>query len=77
VQHARRLFDQAHARTLGVVFNKITAQVGEGYYYYRRSYYGEETRALRNGKSPATNGANGNGHHPAALEPAPEEQVKQ
>ena len=42
VQHARRLFDQAHARTLGIVFNKISGHLAEGYCYYGRGYYGEE-----------------------------------
>jgi capsular exopolysaccharide synthesis family protein len=70
VQHAKRLFDQAHARTLGLVFNKIAEHAMEGYYYYGRGYYGDEPRSLRNGKSPH---ADSNGHVAPALEPSEEE----
>jgi capsular exopolysaccharide synthesis family protein len=56
VQHAKRLFDQAHARTLGIVFNKIAERSIEGYSYYGRGYYPEEAKALRNGKAPGPNG---------------------
>jgi succinoglycan biosynthesis transport protein ExoP len=67
VQHAKHLFDQAHARTLGLVFNKIATNISESYYYYRRAYYVEEPKALRNGKRHASNG---NGHTPEALKPS-------
>jgi polysaccharide biosynthesis transport protein len=71
LQHAKRLFDQAHARTLGIVFNKIAEHAAEGYYYYGRGYYPDEPRPLRSGKNGHTNG---NGHGPAALGPADAEE---
>jgi capsular exopolysaccharide synthesis family protein len=57
VKHARELFDRAHARMVGLVFNKISEGSGGYYYYYyyRRHGYGygpeegerkERTRAL-------------------------------
>jgi capsular exopolysaccharide synthesis family protein len=75
VQHARRLFDQAHARTLGIVFNKMTESLGEGY-LYRRSYYTDEPKAIRNGKAHSVNG-NGhvNGHAAFALKPLDTDQA--
>jgi capsular exopolysaccharide synthesis family protein len=71
LQHAKRLFDQAHARTLGIVFNKIAEHAAEGYYYYGRGYALDEARPLRNGKNGHRNG---NGHGPAALGPADAEE---
>jgi capsular exopolysaccharide synthesis family protein len=74
LQHAKRLFDQAHARTLGIVFNKIPERTREGQFYYRRGYYLDEPQPLRNGKDVPTNGnGNGNGHARAALGPSDEE----
>jgi hypothetical protein len=73
LQHAKRLLDQAHARTLGVVYNKIAEQAGEGHYFYRRGYYLDEGQAHGNGKSVSTNG-NGHGHARAALRPADVEE---
>jgi capsular exopolysaccharide synthesis family protein len=50
VKHAKELFDRAHARTVGLIFNKIN-ESSSGYYYYyyyRRSGYGpEETTGER------------------------------
>jgi len=54
LRHARELFDRAHARTVGLIFNKISAASG-GYYYYGRrsgySYASDET--TRNGQPQA------------------------
>jgi succinoglycan biosynthesis transport protein ExoP len=52
LKQARELFDRAHARTIGLIFNKI--QKGSGsysYYAYRHSGYGpeEEAETSRNG----------------------------
>jgi len=75
LQHTKRLFDQAHARTLGVVFNKIAEHTAEGYYYYGRTYYLDDAQPLRNGKNGHSNGnGNGKGHAPPALEPADAEE---
>ncbi len=50
VKHSKELFDRAHARTVGLIFNKIS-ESSSGYYYYyyyRRSGYGpEETTGER------------------------------
>jgi capsular exopolysaccharide synthesis family protein len=57
LKHAKELFDRAHARTVGLIFNKISGASG-GYYYYGR----------RNGYSYAAEETNGNGHgHARAL----------
>jgi capsular exopolysaccharide synthesis family protein len=42
VKHAKELFDRAHARTVGMIFNKISEASGGYYYYYyyRRQGYG-------------------------------------
>jgi Mrp family chromosome partitioning ATPase len=83
VQHAKRLFDQAHARTLGLVFNKIPQHIGDGYYYYSRGYYSEEPKALRNGKARPPDGSESHAlapvdavyRHPGAeAEPSHEER---
>jgi capsular exopolysaccharide synthesis family protein len=54
LRHAKGLFDQAHARTLGLVFNKIGQGASQGYYYYYTSgasYYTDEfTAEHTNGK---------------------------
>jgi capsular exopolysaccharide synthesis family protein len=45
LRHAKSLFDQARARTLGLVFNKIGQDGSHGYYYYYTSgasYYTDE-----------------------------------
>jgi capsular exopolysaccharide synthesis family protein len=55
VKQACELFDRAHARVVGLVFNKIQIQKGAGssyyYYTYRHSEYGpeEERERSRNG----------------------------
>jgi polysaccharide biosynthesis transport protein len=40
VKHAKELFDRAHARTVGLIFNKISQATGGYYYTYHRSPYG-------------------------------------
>jgi polysaccharide biosynthesis transport protein len=45
LRHAKGLFDQAHARTLGLVFNKVGQGGSQGYYYYYTSgasYYTDD-----------------------------------
>ena len=48
LRHAKGLFDQAHARTLGLVFNKIGQGISQGYHYYYTSgasYYTDDESA--------------------------------
>jgi succinoglycan biosynthesis transport protein ExoP len=50
VKHAKELFDRAHARTVGLIFNKISESSGGYYYYYyyrRGGYAPEETAGER------------------------------
>jgi polysaccharide biosynthesis transport protein len=50
VKHAKELFDRAHARTVGLIFNKISESSGGYYYYYyyrRGGYAPEETTGER------------------------------
>jgi capsular exopolysaccharide synthesis family protein len=45
LRHAKGLFDQARARTLGLVFNKVGQGGSQGYYYYYTSgasYYSDD-----------------------------------
>lgn len=54
LRHAKGLFDQAHARTLGLIFNKVGQGASQGYYdYYTAgaSYYKDDLMASpTNGK---------------------------
>src|SRR5207244_1600335 len=56
LRRSKDLFDQAHARILGLVFNKISRETSEGYDYYfgaGASYYTDELAGEpTNGKSP-------------------------
>jgi succinoglycan biosynthesis transport protein ExoP len=53
VKHAKELFDRAHARIVGLIFNKISQSTGGYYSAYHRSPYGY---------GPDGNGQNGHTH---------------
>lgn len=67
VKHAKELFDRAHARTVGMIFNKISEASGSYYYYYyyRRQGYGyepEEAEAKARARAlPRVGAATGSG----------------
>jgi capsular exopolysaccharide synthesis family protein len=76
VRHAAEMLAQAHARVLGIVFNKMEMTSGrDNYYYYGygSSYYGTnaDSKEMLHGK----NGHEGNGKHPESLLPASQSSV--
>jgi len=51
LRRAKGLLDQAHARTLGLVFNKVSRETSEEYdHYYNSSYYDDVSIGHTNGK---------------------------
>jgi capsular exopolysaccharide synthesis family protein len=51
LRRAKGLLDQAHARTLGLVFNKVSRETSEEYdHYYNSSYYDDLGLEHTNGK---------------------------
>jgi non-specific protein-tyrosine kinase len=58
LRYTTEQFNRAHARMLGLVFNKVSGREPGSFGYLRRGYYAHGRRAL--GGAPA----NGRGHRP-------------
>jgi Mrp family chromosome partitioning ATPase len=63
VRHAQELLERAHARVIGVVFNRVS-QRKSGYSYYYNYYYTADGYYAEDDRKGGRPSRNGKGHSP-------------